>query len=540
VAVLPFENLGDTSMAYFADGITDEVRGKLAALPGLEVIARTSSAQYKRTPKSPQQIGQELGVRYLLTATVRWQRTPSGASRVRVSPELIEVRTAATTWQEPFDAALTDVFGVQTEIAGRVVQALGVALGAGERRRLAERPTDNLAAYDAYLKGEEVSRGATDPVTLRRAVNYYEQAIALDSTFALAWASLSQGLTQLYFNGTPSPTDAERSRVAAQRAIALAPDRPVGRLALGYYYQGVQRDNDRALREYILGLQLAPANPDLLFATATVEQFLGRWEAAAEHFRDLWTINPRSENTIQQLGIALLWLRRYPEALAVTDRGLSLVPTDLAALENKAMVHLAQGNLAGAQAVLQVAPKEVEPTALAAFFATYLDLFWVLDDEQQELLLRLTPGPFGDDRGAWGLALAATYAHRGDGAKARAYADSARVALEAQLKRTPENAETHALLGVALAYLGHHERAVREGRRGVELLPITKDAYTGAYIQHQLARIYLLVGDPEKTLDHLEPLLKLPYFLSPGWLRIDPMFDPLRDNPRFQRLVNGS
>jgi tetratricopeptide (TPR) repeat protein len=270
-----------------------------------------------------------------------------------------------------------------------------------------------------------------------------------------------------------------------------------------------------------------------------VEQFLGRWEAAAEHFRELVAINPRSENLIQQLGVALLWLRRYPEALAVTDRGLTLVPTDLGALENKAMVHLAQGNLAEAQAVLRVVPKEVEPTALVAFFATYLDLFWVLDDEQQRLLLRLPPGPFGDDRGVWGLALAATHALRGDGAKARVYADSARVALEAQFKTTVENAEAHVLLGVALAYLGHHGEAVREGRRGVELLPITKDAFTGAYIQHQLARIYLLVGDPEKALDHLEPLLKVPYYLSPGWLKIDPTFAPLRGHARFERLIAG-
>src|SRR6185312_15304627 len=199
---LPFENLGDSADAYFADGVTDEVRGKLAALPGLEVIARTSSVQYKQTTKSPQQIGRELGVQYLLTGTVRWEKAkPSGGtSRVRVSPELIQVTTASTKWQAPFEAPLTDVFQVQGQIAGRVAEALGVALGAGEQERIRERPTQNLAAYDAFLRGEEAVGGNTtmDRVALRRARDYYEQAVGLDSSFARAWGQLSRTYSHLY------------------------------------------------------------------------------------------------------------------------------------------------------------------------------------------------------------------------------------------------------------------------------------------------------------------------------------------------------
>ena len=184
LAVLPFENLGRPEDGYFADGVTDEVRGKLAALPGLEVIARTSSVQYKETTKSPQQIGRELGVDYLLTGTVRWEKDAGGPSRVRVSPELVQVSTASTKWQAPFEAPLTDVFRVQADVAARVAEALGVALGAGERERLAERPTENLAAYDAFLKGEEATGGlALDLAAYRRAIDYYERAVALDSNF---------------------------------------------------------------------------------------------------------------------------------------------------------------------------------------------------------------------------------------------------------------------------------------------------------------------------------------------------------------------
>jgi TolB-like protein/tRNA A-37 threonylcarbamoyl transferase component Bud32 len=187
VAVLPFENLGPAEDEYFADGVTDAVRGKLTGIPGLEVTARGSSTQYKKTPKSPQQIGQELGVQYILTGTVRWEKSTGGQSRVQVSPELIQVSTAAAKWQQPFDAPLTDVFQVQADIAGRVAQALDVALGAGRQDELQEKPTQNLTAYDAYLKGEEVSNalGTTDPATLRQAIGHYEKAVALDSAFVL-------------------------------------------------------------------------------------------------------------------------------------------------------------------------------------------------------------------------------------------------------------------------------------------------------------------------------------------------------------------
>jgi serine/threonine-protein kinase len=539
LAVLPFENLGRPEDEYFTDGLTDAVRGKLTELPGLQVIARNSSSQYKRTSKSPQQIGRELGVEYLLTGTVRWEQEGGGASRVQVSPELVQVSTAAARWQAPFEAPLTDVFQVQGQIAGRVAGALDVALGAGQREQLAERPTQNLAAYDAFLRGEEAVGGNTtfDPVALRRARDYYEQAVGLDSSFALAWAQLSRTYSHLYLSA-PNPAAAAAARRAAERSLALAPKRPDGPLALGIYYEEVRQDEPLALEQYTRGRQLAPRDARLLAFAGWGKFLLGRVEEGLADMRAAEVLDPRSVDIAQSLMWPLLSSRRYAEALATVERARALAPSNLSVIANVVWAHLAQADLVGARGVLGAVPGEVDPAALEAQVATN-DLSWVLDDAQQRLLLGLSPEPFGGDRAAWGLALAETHARRGDSARARAYADSARLAYEARLRDLPEDAPTHTYLGLALGYLGRRAEAVREGERGVALLPVSRNA-RGADLQRVLAWTYLLVGEPERALDQLEPLLKGPYYLSPGWLKIDANFAPLRGNPRFERLVRGT
>ncbi len=543
VAVLPFENLGAAEDDYFADGIADEVRGKLTSIPGLQVIARGSSTPYKKTNKTPKQIAEELNAAYLLTATVRWEKS-RGTSRVHVSPELVDVtRPDAPTskWQQPFDASLTDVFQVQADIASKVAQALGVALGAGEEKRLSEKPTENFAAYDAFLKGEETSNGmaAGDPPSLRKALGFYEQAVALDPAFAQAWARVSMANSTLYGNTPPTPQLAERARQAAEKAVALAPNRPEGYLALGNYQRLVVVDFSRALEQYTKAQRLAPNNAEILSGVAATEQSLGRSDASVEQLKQAERLDPRSVVTLRRLGNALLRLRRYPEAREALDRSLALSPANLNVIEHKAMTFLAEGDLAGARAVLKAALKDVEPTALVAFVAAFWDLVWVPEEGQRDLLLRLTPSAFDDDKGTWALCLTQAYALRGDAGNVRTYAEEARKAIEEQLRATPNDAQQHVVLGLSLAYLGRKEEAIREGKSGVALVPVAKDAYFGPYVQHQLVRIYMLAGEPEKALDQLEPLLKIPYYLSPGWLKIDPTFDPLRKNARFQKLVAG-
>ena len=542
VAVLPFENLGSPEDDYFADGIADQIRGKLTSLPGVEVIARSSSTPYKKTTKTPQEIAKELDARYLLTATVRWEKS-SGANRVQVNPELVEIKESeapASRWQQPFDASLSDVFQVQSDIATKVAQSLGVALGAGQEKSIAERPTENLAAYDAFLKGEAASAEMTknDPPSLRRSLPFYEQAIALDPGFSLAWARISAACSLLYSNSVPTKELSDRARQTAEKAIALAPRQAEGYRSLGTVYRLVLADNTRALVPLQKALELAPGRPDLLRALAFAEESMGRWDEALARRQQARRLDPRSPSS--GLGTALLFLRRPTEAREEFERVVALSPGNLANIEGVVLSYLTQGDLEGARAYLRQARGNVDPKALIAYVANYQDLSWVLDASDTVLLRSLTTADFGDDPSAWAMSLSDVGLFSGDPAGTRSYAEKAREAIERQLQDTPDDPQRNALLGLALARLGRKDDAIRDGRRGVELMPISRDSNQGTYIQHQLVRIYITVGEPEKALDQLEPLLKTPYYLTPNWLKIDPNFDPLRGNPRFQRLVAGA
>jgi len=538
LAVLPFENRGAREDAYIVDGITDQVRGKLMNLGGFQITARTSSDQYRGSTKPPQEIGKELGVDYLLTSTVTWIKAGAGNGRLQVVPELINVKTGAATWQQSFDGDVTDVFQVQGTIATQVAGALGVALGTREQEQLAERPTKNLAAYDLYLKGKALT--GNDPATLRQAAGFYEQAVALDSTFTEAWALLSAALSNIYFNSTPDPAVGGRARIAADRARALQPDGSLVHYAMSRYQYLVANDVASAATESDLALRIAPNDVTNLRLSATLESALGRWPDALNHLEKARQLDPRSVRVGITLQSTLAVLHRYAEALELGNEMLALAPGDLQLIEGQAISYLMQGNLAGARAVIRAAPPTLAETALVAYFANYQDLYWVLDDEQQQLVLRLTPSAFDGDRAVWADVMMQTWWLRGDKVRAKAFADSALAELSEQLKKSPNDPQRHLFSGLSLAYLGRKADAMREGERGAALAPLSKDQSNGAYGQHQLVRIYLLVGENEKALDMLEPLVKIPYLLTPGYLRIDPSFAPLKGNPRFERLLKGT
>jgi eukaryotic-like serine/threonine-protein kinase len=542
LAVLPFENLGDSADAYFADGMTDAVRGKLTGLSAMQVIARASSLQYRGTTKSPAEIARELGVRYLLTGTVRWAKAPGSKSHVQVSPELVEIGSdgaAASRWQQPFDAELADVFRVQGEIAGKVAEAMRVAIGGTDQIRLAALPTKNPAAYDAFLRGEAIAAPLNNAATdLRRAISHFERAVQLDPTFADAWAQLADTRSLLYTNGRPTPELAREARDAADRALALSPSGARPRRALGNYFRNVEFDNRRAVEEMEKARAAAPNDADIITAYAVALTSAGRFEDAVRELRAAQQLDPRSPTPVNRLRTALIWLRRYDEAREATDRLLALAPTNPQALEARAMVEIGTGNLAVARQISKAVPG-MDQDAFVAYFATYWDLGWVLDDADQQRALSLGVEPFDGDRANWAIVRAQIYGWRGDSLRARIWGDTAAKEFAAQLRDTPNDGQRHAFRGLALAYTGRKAEAIAEGERGVALLPPEKDAVGGPYQVHQLTRIYLLTGEREKALDLLEQLLARPYYLSPGWLRIDPTFASLKGNPRFERLSSA-
>jgi len=448
LAVLPFDNLGDSADAYFADGMTDAVRGKLTAIPGLEVIAPASSAQYRKTTKTPQQIGQELGVRYLLVGKVRWAKVTGSPERVEVSPALVEVSSAADKWEQPFDALLTDVFQVQADIAGKVAQQLQVTLNPSGRRTLEQRPTTNLDAYDAYLRGLEAENGASG--SERRAAEWYQMAVRRDSTFALAWAALAAAHTAMYGSGVPTPADADAARMAAERAVALAPDLPEAHDALGGYYAVVHDDYARAEAEVQAGLRLSPNNALMVRDAAYAEISFGHWDRAIALTERATRLDPLNTGTAMDLGWQYLYLRRYADARRVLDRILATAPGRWDAMQFRAKVDLAQGDLAGARAIIRTVSSAADTAALVVFLAES-HIAWVLDSAQGRVLRSLGPSAFDNDRGIWGVVIAQEYALRGEQLRARAYADSARQAYEAHLRVTPNDANLHGQHGVALA-----------------------------------------------------------------------------------------
>ena len=539
LAVLPFENEGDTANAYFASGITDEIRSKLSALPALRLIASTSSNQYRHTIKPPEQIGRELGVRYLLTGRVHWQQEANGTRRVRVSPELVEVRegtTPETRWQQSYDTTLADVFDVQTAVATQVADKLGVVLSPPAQSQLAARPTQNLAAYDAFLRSTALD--GVDPATVRLALATAEQAVALDSGYAAAWARVSTRHARIYNATIPTRADAEAARAAAERAVALAPDAPDGYIARGFYSLLVAHDAAAARAAYEHALRLDASSSEAMRWLAAAEMTSGQWAPALGHARQAVALDPRSPDAAYRLTRLLLWLRRYPDARNEANRELAIAPADLALTEHRSMSELGEGDLAAARAGLRDIPPTLDRAALAVFYTTNWHLQWMLDTADRALVLTMPPSAFDDDRGSWGLVRAELYDLAGDAKHARIYADSARIAYDVQVHAMPDDVRRNLYHALALAYLGERAAAAREGEHALALARATGDQYVRIpYARHLLAWIYVIGGDHPHALAQLDTLLAEPYLVSPAWLRIDPTWAPLKGDPHFERLL---
>ncbi|HXT47202.1 MAG TPA: serine/threonine-protein kinase, partial [Gemmatimonadaceae bacterium] len=525
LAVLPFENIGDSADAYFADGVTDAVRGKLSSVAGLEVIGTSSSAQYRHTTKTPQQIGAELGVRYMLVGRVRWEKGANGTSRVQVSPELLDVRTAAEKWAEPFNAPLTDVFQVQADIADKVAQKLEVALTPAAQQTIAGRPTSDVAAYDAYLRSiDAVNASGMYVPNLHRAAEFAREAVLHDSTFAAAWSQLGNTYVYMYTNGVPTLALADSADKATTRALSLAPNSADAHRVRSDYYSLVRHDPERALSEAEAALALEPRNANVLTAAASREWEHGHFDRALAHAQQAAALDPRDANVLRRLGEKQLRLKRYAEASASLDRVNQLQPGWLSVQDDQIEIALARGDFAAAQAIAKKSQVQGDSAAVA-YLADYFDLGWVLDSAQERLLLTLGPSAFDGDRSVWAIARAEQYALHGDRARTRIWADTARMELDSQVEANPNEPQRRVFRGLMLAYLGRCAEAVTDGKRSVELSQ--QDGWVGPYVQHQLVRIYIACGEKEQAMDVLEPLMNESYYLTPARLRVDPGFEGL-------------
>ncbi len=543
LAVLPFENLGDSGNAYFADGVADAVRGKLTELGGLQVIARSSSTEYRGSAKTPQQIGRELGARYLLTGTVRWARAANGTSRVEVSPELVDLGAGSaptSRWQESFDASLTDVFKVQSDIASKVATALDVALGAGEADALGRTPTANLAAYDAYLQGEAIRAASADLGSLRRAAARYEDAVKRDPVFALAWARLAAARGALYGYGAPDPAVARGAMDALARAQRLAPTAGATAMAEYEVQIGLHRDPAAALAAVKPALARAPNDAMLLRVVAAAELSLGRLPSAREHAERAVALDPRSPLAFVTLGDVEARLGRWTEVRATYQRALAIAPANLLLISLGIQAHLLEGDLEGARRELAAASPAVDHVRAVAYVAAFGNLGWSLAEPDRQLVLGLPAAAFDGNAARRALIRTRLLAWGGDSAGARAQGESAARLLRRQLAAAPRDPALHADLGQALAYAGRFPEAIAEGERATDLLPITRDFDPGSEMRFALVRILVRAGQPDRALPLLAPLARAPYYLSPAWLRLDPDLVPLRSDPRFQRLAGGT
>jgi TolB-like protein/tRNA A-37 threonylcarbamoyl transferase component Bud32/Flp pilus assembly protein TadD len=537
LAILPFENQGDSADAYFADGISDEIRGKLAQVNGLTVIASGSASQYRNSTKSPQEIAKDLGANYLLVGKVRWATGAGGKRRVQVVPELVDGKTGATTWQQSFDTDVTDIFAVQSQIASRVAGALGARLGSREEQQLAERPTTNVAAYDLYLKGKAIR--SADAVSMRLAASYYEQAVALDSTFTDAWSALSRALSAVFFNGSRDPVAAARAKEAMQRAYALDPNSPAVYTTEAVYYTNVEPDTAKAAAARARALQLAPNDANVLNSAAAGDENSGNFEEATAKLERARELDPRSAATLGSLQQVYLFQGRFADAIAAGQAAIALSPNDLNLAEWHAIVYVAQGDLKGAREVVRAAIDRGNPApVIASVFGGYYEMSWVLGDQERGLLFRLTPAAFDDDRAWWGQTMAIAHDQQGHDAEARAYADSALAKTKVLYDASPNDAQTMAFYGLMLAYTGHKAEGIALGERAMTL-PNTSQP-NASYNMILAVRIYIAAGEPDKALDLIQQLLGRHYYITPALLAIDPTYRSLRGNPRFERMVKGS
>jgi serine/threonine protein kinase/tetratricopeptide (TPR) repeat protein len=540
LVVLPFENLGSPDDDYFAAGITEEITNRLASFDKLGVISRKSAVHYANTDKTIKQIGNELGVQYVVEGTIFWDRSKDKPSRVRIIPELVQVADDTRLWSETFDRVIEDVFEIQSDIAMKVVEQLGLTLFKEDQKNVEVKPTDNLDAYHAYLRGRYFTRlPHFTSGNWKNAIRSYAQAVALDSGFVLAYAKLSEAHARLYYYRVDT-SDKRRdlAKAAVDKALELNQDLPEVRLALGYYYLMVERDAERAFNEFAMAERDLPESAEVLEAKGDGYRQLGKWLDAFEHYEKACRLSPRNSSPLVEITITGWLFRNYARAIEAADKAISVAPDQAWPYLAKVMTCWSwQGKSEEARKALELVPSDHE----WAPWVWYWQL--VYEGNYQEAIDYLSSSPGGWIRikiEARPFVLYKAYALEALGQSEDAIAayKTARVMLETEVDAHPEDPRYHSSLGIAYAALGRKEDAIREGERAEELLPTSKDAVYGLPYELDLAHIYTLLGDYESAVAKIDEILSGPSLLSVPLLKIDPRWIRLHDHPDFQQLLD--
>jgi TolB-like protein/Tfp pilus assembly protein PilF len=546
IAVLPFENRSDDKAnAYFADGIQQEILTRLSKIADLKVISRTSTQHYKSAPENLPEIARQLGVAYMLEGSVQ-----KSGDAVRVNVQLIKAANDSQLWADTFDRKLSDIFSVESEVAKAVADQLRAKLTGQEEQVIAAKPTDNTEAHDAYLRGLAYTlKTSNNPANTLAAQKYLREAVRLDPKFALAWALLSNVDARGYLVGSLQPTVAlrEEARQAAETAFTLQSNLGEAILAKGYYHYACLKDYDVALRYFEQARQFLPNSSRIPEFLAYVTRRQGEWARSDSYFNEAERLDPHNVWLLTNHAFSYSVLRRFPEALRKFDQVLNIIPDDMDTLAYKAAILQAEGDLPRAAALL--APLRPNADHTSALETQVYQA--ILERRPAQIISRLKeilakPDPaLGYHNGGLRFWLGWAQHIAGDHAAAQESWRQARSELESFLKEQPENYDLIGDLALTNMSLGDKEAALALSERGIAVLPIERDVVTGAAPIETLARVAAQTGEHDRAIAALQQVLSIPgtgaldkYMpLTPALLRLDPMFDPLRNDPRFQKLV---
>ncbi len=543
IAVLPFENLSEEKEnAYFTDGVQDEILTDLAKVADLKVISRTSVMQYKTgAERNLREIAKSLGVAHVVEGTVQ-----RAGDRVRVSAQLIDARTDTHLWAEHYDRELADVFHIQSEIAEKIVAQLKAKLSPLEKTAIEERPTADLTAYDLYLRAKSLvdaigfnARGKED---LDEATRLLESAVARDRAFLRAYYQLARAHDLIYFLGLDhTPARLALADAAVQTTLRLRPNSGEAHLALAQHLYWGYRQYDRALQELAIARRALPNEPLVLVLAGFIDRRQGRWEQSIRQLESALEFDPRNVFILQQISFNYEFLRRFTDMAVVLDRVLTIAPKDANTRVQRAVVDLEwRADPRPLHSVIQTIVAE-DPNAAAAISDRWILLaFCERDKAAAERAIAVLPAEgYLNGSVAFAPAWCKGVISRalGDNVGARAAFTRARSEVEQVVREQPAYAQQLSVLGTIDAALGKKEEAIREGRRAVELLPVTQDSITGALLAELLAVIYAWTGEKDLALEQLAIVARAPGDLNYGFLRLHPFWDPLRGDPRFEKVV---